>query len=478
MGGMKYVSTRGRATPAVFSEILLEGLASDGGLYVPEKWPQVSLDDFMAWRSLSYAELAARVIALFTPEIAIDELRKLTSAAYSADVFGHVRNGSDKNKIFPVRKLEENFFLLELSNGPTLAFKDAAMQLLGYLLGWALEKQNKTLTILGATSGDTGSAAIHALRGKNRVRVVMLSPLGRMSDFQRAQMYSVLDDNIMNIAVKGSFDNCQDLVKNLNADAAFKARHNLGAVNSINWARVIAQTVYYITAYLQTAENIGDKVSFCVPSGNFGNAYAGLVARMMGIPIERVVVATNENNVLDRVLKTGCYEPDAMAQITSSPSMDITKASNFERAVFEAADCDGKLISEMWVRLSAEGKIDFAKDYPEVWKRLINMGMSSFTSTHADRLRMIKHAKERWGIFIDPHTADGVKGAIELRKEGEKMIVLETAQAAKFSVTLREALGVEPETPLGFGDLLSLPQKVIEIDNDPEKLANIINSWS
>jgi len=475
---MRYVSTRGQAAPASFTEILLEGLASDGGLYVPEVWPTVTLDELTAWKSLPYAGLAAKLLTKFAPEIPQETLLSMSRAAYTPKVFRHVRDGEAAEKIFPVRKLEEGLFLLQLSNGPTLAFKDAAMQLLGYLLSWALEKQNKTLTILGATSGDTGSAAIHALRGKKRVKVVMLSPAGRMSDFQRAQMYSVLDDNILNIAVNGMFDDCQDLVKELNADATFKAKHHLGAVNSINWARVIAQTAYYVFAYLQAVSAIGEPVSFCVPSGNFGNAFAGLVAKFIGIPIERIVVATNENDVLHRTLQTGRYAPAEAAQVTSSPSMDITKASNFERAVFEAAGHDGTLLAEMWAHLAAERQIDFARDYPAVWSRLSSLGLVSSTSTHADRLTHIKLAHERWGIFIDPHTADGVKGALEQRRADETMIVLETAQAAKFAPTIREALGIDPPMPEGFDNLTNLSQKVETINNNTDDLKAKVEAFS
>lgn len=475
---MRYVSTRGGANPASFSEILLEGLAPDGGLYVPEEWPHVSLQELEAWKALPYAELAARLLAKFAPEIPQETLLALTRAAYRPEVFCHARDSEDTNKIFPVRRLEDKLYLLQLSNGPTLAFKDAAMQLLGHLLNRALEEQGKTLTILGATSGDTGSAAIHALRGKKRVKVVMLSPAGRMSDFQRAQMYSVMDDNILNIAVKGMFDDCQDLVKKLNADATFKARYRLGAVNSINWARVIAQTAYYISAYLQTAQHIGDPVSFCVPSGNFGNAFAGLVAKLIGVPVARVIVATNENDVLHRVLQTGRYAPAKVAQATSSPSMDITKASNFERAVWQAAGHDGRLVARIWEQLASAGQIDFAKDYPEVWAQLSSLGLTSSSSTHADRLAQIRLAHERWSLFIDPHTADGVKGALDLRMPDETMIVLETAQAAKFAPTLREALGQEPPVPQGFDNLTALPQKVETMENDPAILKSRIEAFA
>lgn len=471
---MKYTSTRRQAAPASFSDILLEGLARDGGLYVPKAWPSLSPDDLQRYASLPYAAMAADIFHRFAPEVPPEVWLSLATQAYHPGVFNHGRAGSNPAKIFPLRHLDDGLFLLELSNGPTLAFKDAAMQLIGHLLSWALEQKNETLLILGATSGDTGSAAIHALRGKPRIKVVMLSPAGRMSAFQRAQMYSVHDANVTNVAVKGTFDDCQDLVKTLNADTAFKRRYKLGAVNSINWARVMAQAVYYVSAYLQAVHSIGDPVSFTVPSGNFGNAYAGLVAKWMGLPIERIVVATNENDILHQMIQTGRYVPRKVAEQTSSPSMDITKASNFERAVFEAADRNGAATAALWKELGARGQIDFAHDHPAVWKQFQTLGLTSSTSTHSARLARIREAHERWGLFIDPHTADGLCGAAVQRRPGETMIVLETAQAVKFGPTLKEALGREPPIPEGFESLLSAPQKFTTIEADPDVLKKLI----
>jgi len=471
---MRYVSTRGGTAPTGFLGILLEGLAGDGGLYVPEEWPRITPYKLARLAVLSYAELAAVLTAEFAPEIPFEELMALTVQAYSPVKFGFARRDSDTAKIFPLRALEEGLYLLELSNGPTLAFKDAAMQLLGLLLAWALEKRGETLTILGATSGDTGSAAIQALRGKPRVRVVMLSPAGRMSEFQRAQMYTVLDGNIVNVAVEGTFDDCQDLVKELNSDAGFKSKHRLGAVNSINWARIVAQAIYYISACIQCAGVAGGPVSFAVPSGNFGNAYAGLAARLMGAPIERIIVATNENDVLHQTIRTGIYAPRARAEETSSPSMDITKASNFERAVFEAAGRDGAATARMMEDLRLKGHINFREDYPTTWERFSSLGLCSSAGTHDDRLRMIREAHSKWGIVVDPHTADGLKGAMSLRRPGERVIALETAQAAKFGKTIKEALGFEPPAPKGFENILSLPQRFVTIGADPGALRKII----
>lgn len=474
---MRYLSTRGGAPAASFQDILLEGLAPDGGLYVPEAWPQFSLNEIESFARMPYASLAAAVLARFAPDIPPENLRKMTQKAYSPAIFCHARPGSDTQKIFPLRPLDKGLSLLELSNGPTLAFKDAAMQLMSYLLCWALGQEKKTLTILGATSGDTGSAAMQALRGKPGLRVVMLSPASRMSVFQRAQMYAVYDENVMNVAVRGTFDDCQDLVKALNADAAFKAKHRLGAINSINWARIAAQTVYYFAAYLQAAEKTGQPVSFAVPSGNFGNAYAGYAAKRMGLPIERIVVATNENDALHRTFMTGAYAPRLKARATSSPSMDITKASNFERAVFDAAGRDGKQTAVICKAFQHTGKIDFANDHPAVWDKLRALGFVSSSGTHLDRLDLIREAYKRWGVLIDPHTADGLKGALSYHKPGERMVALETAQAVTFEKTIVEALGFKPKPPPGLEDLLFKSQNMTVIDPRAQTLKTLIDEW-
>ncbi len=475
---MHYLSTRGQADSASFSDILIEGLARDGGLYVPQKWPKISFKELETWKNLSYADLAAEVMAKFIPEIPKDQLLGITRVAYSSEVFSHVRKDSAASTIFPLRKLEDDLYLFELSNGPTLAFKDAAMQFLARIMSYVLEQRNETVTILGATSGDTGSAAIHAFRGREPIRVVMLSPKNRMSPFQRAQMYAVFDDNILNVAVKGGFDECQDLVKEIKGDHAFREKHHIGTANSINFGRIVAQCCYYVYAYLRVAKNIGDPVSFSVPTGNFGNAYAGLVARMMGVPIKRIVVTTNENDVLHRALTLGVYEPKESSMTTSSPSMDITKASNFERIIFEAAGRKPKIISEMWHRLKTEGRIDFVNDYPKVWKRLQDMGLSSAAHQHTGRMDLIQKAKEKWGVVIDPHTADGVHGALVYRNGIEQFVVLETAQPAKFAATIQEALGAEPEMPKGFGNILALPQRFERIHNDVNELKSKIELWA
>lgn len=454
---MRYVSTRGEAPPRRFTEILLEGLAADGGLYVPESWPQADLD---AWRSLSYPALAFEVLSRFADDIPAAELRALIGRAYTKEIFG-------SDDITPLRTLEPGLHLLGLSNGPTLAFKDVALQLLGQLFEHVLARRGGTvemhLNVLGATSGDTGSAAEHALRGKRNVSVFMLSPHSRMSAFQRAQMFTLLDSNIHNLAVKGTFDDCQDVVKRVNADAAFKARHRIGAVNSINWARVAAQAVYYFKGYFAATHSNAEQVSFAVPTGNFGNIYAGHVARAMGLPVKQLILATNENDVLDEFFRNGRYRVRRAVQATSSPSMDISKASNFERYVFDLAGRDGARVAALWRKLESEGEFQLAPS-----------GFASGKSTHADRIATIRRLHQRYGVTVDPHTADGVKVGLERREPGVALICLETAQPAKFADTISEALGRAPERPRGYEDLERRTQRFEVIEADAEAVKRII----
>ena len=332
---MQYISTRGGMAPQSFSQILLGGLASDGGLAVPERIPTVNAAELKHWRGLNYRDLAFEVLSKFVDDIPAVDLKALIDKSYTKEAFG-------SDQITPVATLETGMHILECSNGPTLAFKDIAMQLLGNLFEYALGKTNEELNILGATSGDTGSSAEYAMRGKKGVRVFMLSPHQRMSAFQTAQMFSLQDKNIFNIAVRGVFDDCQDIVKAVSNDAAFKAKQKIGTVNSINWARVCAQAVYYFKAYFAVTRSNDETIDVAVPSGNFGNIYAGYLARRMGLPIHRLILATNENNVLDEFFKTGVYRVRPSNQVvqTSSPSMDISKASNFERFIFELVGRD------------------------------------------------------------------------------------------------------------------------------------------
>jgi len=445
---VRYVSTRGGGQPRRFSDILLEGLAPDGGLYVPERFPQAEL---AAWRGLSYAELAFAVLSLFIDDI--PELRKLIQKTYTREAFG-------SDEITPLKTLEPGLHILGLANGPTLAFKDLALQLLGNLFEYELGRRGERLNVLGATSGDTGSAAEHAMRGKNNIRVFMLSPEGRMTPFQAAQMYALQDANIFNLAVKGVFDDCQDIVKAVAGDAAFKQRHRIGTVNSINWARVAAQVVYYFKGYFAATRSDAEQVSFAVPSGNFGNIYAGHVAREMGLPVRRLILATNENNVLDEFFRSGRYRVRRAREVkaTSSPSMDISKASNFERYVFDLVGRDPVRVRELWRRLAAEGAFDLAGS--AYFRNVSETGFVSGMSVHADRIATIRGFWEKYGVMVDPHTADGIKVGLEQREPGVPLVCLETAQPAKFADAIREALGREPARPPGFEDLERLPLRV------------------
>jgi threonine synthase len=479
---MKYISTRGNAPAKTFTEILLGGLAPDGGLYLPEQYPQVTRAELDAWRTLSYADLAFAVLSKFATDIPAADLKAIVSKTYTAQVYSNGRSDSDATQITPLRKLDDNVYILELSNGPTLAFKDMAMQLLGNLFEYALAKQNAELNILGATSGDTGSAAEYAMRGKRGIRVFMLSPNGKMSAFQRAQMYSLQDPNIYNIAINGMFDDAQDMVKAVSNDHAFKAKYKIGTVNSINWARVSAQVVYYFKGYFAATTSNDEQVAFSVPSGNFGNICAGHIARMMGLPIGQLILATNENDVLDEFFRTGVYRPRGTAHTyeTSSPSMDISKASNFERFVFDLVGRDGAKVREFWSRVDAgSGSADTAafdiKDTP-YWHALAKFNFASGKSTHLDRLKTIRELWEEYGVMVDTHTADGIKVGLEQRRPSLPLICLETALPAKFAETIQDALGRQPERPAAMEGIENLPQRCEVMDADVAKLKAFISA--
>ena len=456
---MRYVSTRGAAKPQPFTAILLEGLAADGGLFVPEKLPHLSVSELAAMRGMNYRELAFAVLSKFADDMPAADLKRLVDATYTPKVFG-------SDDITPVKQLGEDLYLLGLSNGPSLAFKDVALQLLGNLFEYALRKRGESINILGATSGDTGPSAEYALRGKQNVKVFMLSPHGRMSAFQAAQMYALQDANIFNIAIRGVFDDCQDIVKTISGDVAFKAKHRIGAVNSINWARIAAQIVYYFRAYFAVTRRDGDPVSFSVPSGNFGNVYAGHIARSMGLPIKRLVVATNENDVLDEFFRTGRYRVRKAGEVhaTSSPSMDISKSSNFERYAYDLVGRDASVLKGLWDKLEREGSIDLSGSV--YFRQVSETGFVSGSSTHADRIATIRGMWKDYGIMVDPHTADGIKVGLEHRDKGVPLVCMETAQPAQFAETIRAALGRDPGRPGGFQSLEKLPQRVEVMDAD------------
>ncbi len=480
---MHYVSTRGHTAQQNFSEILLGGLAPDGGLYLPQSYPQVSDDELTAWRQLSYADLALALLTKFATDIAPADLAAITAKTYVAGVYCNARPDDDASRITPLRILEEHdgrtLILQALSNGPTLAFKDMAMQLLGNLFEYTLARQDAELNIFGATSGDTGSAAEYAMRGKKGIRVFMLSPHHKMSAFQAAQMFSLQDPNIFNVAVDGVFDDCQDMVKAVSNDLEFKKRQKIGTVNSINWVRVVAQVVYYFRGYLSATTSNEQKVSFTVPSGNFGNICAGHIARMMGLPIDKLVVATNENDVLDEFFRTGVYRVRKSAETwhTTSPSMDISKASNFERFIYDLLGRDAVRVAALFKKVDTEGGFDLSgkpgSDGDE-FKQIARFGFESGKSVHADRLATIRQVEKKYGITVDTHTADGIKVALEHLQQGVPMIVLETALPAKFNETILEALGRDAERPAGFEHIEALPQRFDVMSTDVAAMKSYI----
>ena len=489
---MHYISTRGQSPKARFSDILLAGLAPDGGLYLPETYPQVSKEQLKAWRQLSYADLAFEILSLYTDDIPAEDLRALCHKTYQSEVFGNMDPthapyypiDGTVSDITPLTWLEPGFSrsrtkpdagiaLLGLSNGPTLAFKDIALQLVGNLFEYVLDKRGDTLTILGATSGDTGSAAEYALRGKKGIEVFMLSPFNAgMSAFQAAQMYSLTDDNIHNVAIHGMFDDAQDIVKAISGDAEFKNQYRIGAVNSINWARIVAQVVYYFKAYLAATENEEDEVSFIIPSGNFGNACAGHIAHMMGLPIDNLVVATNENDVLVEFFKTGRYAPRKKARITSSPSMDITKASNFERFVYDMVGRNSTITHELFESLATSGEFNLSANLAASKYRFLTE-----QSSDAERMQAIELVYEKHKLLIDPHTADAYVAFGKLVNDdwlGGVLIILETAQACKFDQFVYDATGAEAVRPEALRNVEDLPQRVTVIHPEVSEVKRLI----
>jgi threonine synthase len=480
---MRYLSTRYTADTSqvasfFFSEILLKGLADDGGLFLPEHYPHISRSELDSWRTLSYAQLAARILGKFITDIDTTVIERLCAQTYTKDTFCHTRAVEEAEQITPIHWLGEEqgaqLGLLCLSYGPTLAFKDIAMQLLGSFFEYALSKNNQTLNILGATSGDTGSAAEYAMCKRKGIRVFMLSPYQRMTAFQTAQMFSLDAPNIFNIAIQGVFDDCQDIVKAVSSDLAFKSDYHIGTVNSINWARLLFQVVYYFRAYLAATDNSQQRVSFAVPSGNFGNVCAGHIARMMGLPIAKLVVATNENDVLDEFFRTGVYRirgtTDTLA--TSSPSMDISKASNFERFIADLFQRDGQKVAQLFQQIEQQGYFDISGT--QAFQKIAHYGFVSSHSTHTQRLDIVRELAQRYQIVIDPHTANGVQAARQFLQPEIPMLVLETALPAKFAEFTQEALGSVPERPDAYQDLECRPQNFTLLNKNVEQVKQFI----
>lgn len=474
---MDYISTRDEnRTPRKFSDVLLAGLAPDGGLYLPAEYPQLNTETLAAWRDLlnteGYAALAAAVLELFIDDIPPADIRAICQRAYSTPTFS-------TPEIVPLSTLTEQLRIGHLSEGPTAAFKDMAMQLLGELFEYELNRRDARLNILGATSGDTGSAAEYAMRGRHNIRVFMLTPAGRMSPFQQAQMFGLNDPHIFNIALDGVFDDCQDVVKAISNDADFKQKHAIGAVNSINWARLLAQVVYYVALWIRATEASGDnttKISFSVPTGNFGDICAGHIARQMGLPIDKLIVATNENDVLDEFFRTGHYLPRSSADTfeTSSPSMDISRASNFERFIYDLLGQDPTQVAQLFGTDVPNGGFSLA-DNPVFPETVSRYGFLSATSTHADRLATIRRYFDEHQVLLDPHTADGVHAAEIWGDEIETPIVcLETALPVKFAETIKEATGQEPPVPARFAAIMKAGRYVTDLPNDADTVKQFI----
>lgn len=467
---MNMISTRDISKSGKsYSDVLLAGLAPDGGLYVPSEYPQLSRAELEALKGVPYQDIAFVVKKkLIGGDISDEELRGMIERAYSEASFGVSEGGS----IVPLVKVDDDFYVQQLSLGPTAAFKDMAMQQLGQEMHHELKKRDEHLTILGATSGDTGSAAEAAFKGLDTVTLFMLSPEVGMSAFQKAQMGMLSGGNIFNVSVRGRFDDCQDLVKELKGEEEFS---QLGAVNSINWGRISSQVPYFVSGYLQAAAKVGDPVDFVVPSGNFGDMLSGYIAKQMGVPIRRLIVATNENNVLDKLFKTGVYELSS-AQVTSSPSMDISKASNYERLAFDILKRDAEALAKYMKEFETKKRVDL-KDYGAGADDFAKLGFSSDSSTHADRLQAIRDVHTKCGYVIDPHTADAVSvGFKEKKSDGVPMVCMGTALPVKFEDTIKEALGFIPERPARFKDLeQALPEHAFHvIDFDAEQLRQYI----
>lgn len=457
---MRYLSTRGGIAPVRFKDAVMMGLADDGGLLLPESIPAFSAAELESWRTLTYPQLAFKIISRFVDDIPATDLQALIDRSYAT--FSHP-------EVTPVVQ-KDGVYILELFHGVTLAFKDVALQFLGNLFEYILHERHERLTIVGATSGDTGSAAIHGVRGKAGISIFILHPHGKTSPVQALQMTSVLDENVHNIAVDGTFDDCQDIVKGLMGDLEFKQKYSLGAVNSINWARVLAQVVYYIYAWLRVAEQ-GRKVVFSVPTGNFGDIFAGYMAQQMGLPVEKLLLATNENNILTRFINQGDYSVGTVVQ-TLSPSMDIQVASNFERYLFYLFKQDAARVSAAFAQLKAEGKISFSQQE-------LQQVRQDFRSASVDRqatLETIRQFKHDTGYLLDPHTAVGVRAAQELVTDDTPVVCLATAHPAKFGEAVVEATGDAVPVPPAIAQLEGLPTRCVRMQADAGQVRAFIIS--
>ncbi len=467
---MKYVSTRGNAEPASFSRVLVEGLASDGGLYVPEEYPSIAAD-IKRLRYMSYQELATYIFGLYIDDVRPELVSAIVRRTYTQAVF-------ENPNITPLRWLEPGkLALLELSHGPTLAFKCVPLQFVGNLTEAVLASRGERLRIVGATSGDTGSAAAYAVKGKKHQQLFMLSPEVGMSEFQKRQMYTLNERNIHNIQVAGNFDDCQDMVKAVSMDLEFKHQFNLGAMNSINWARIMAQVVYVLWAYLRATDAGGKEVDIAVPSGNFGNALAVHIARQMGVPVHTIIVCTNRNEVLNEFFRTGIYRVRGKDEffVTSSPSMDILKASNLERLIYDLVGRNAALVRQLWDNMATTGRFSLAgSGYVDAQGHIA--GFASGMASEKEVLWTIHQAWWRYRRLIDPHTAVGMKVGLEHQEEAVPLIVMETAQPAKFAETIHQAVGFYPPVSGLYRNLKELPLHYTRMDPDTNALRDFIRT--
>ena len=459
---MRYVSTRGEAPELGFEDVLLTGLARDGGLYVPARWPEFSTHQIKALQGKSYEDVAYAVMHPFIGGAIPDaDLKRMIVEAYAS--FGHPA-------VAPLKQLDDNQWLLELFHGPTLAFKDVAMQLLARLMDWALARRRTRATIVGATSGDTGGAAIEAFKSSQHASVFMMHPHGRVSEVQRRQMTTVDSESIHNIAIEGNFDDCQAIVKALFNDLAFRDRVALAGVNSINWARIMAQVVYYVTAALSLGSP-GRAVSFSVPTGNFGDIFAGFVAKRMGIPVDRLLIATNVNDILDRTLKTGRYETRGVRPSTS-PSMDIQVSSNFERLLFEVHGRDPHAVRRMMAGLAQSGAFTIGNRELDQIRHEFGSGATDEAETAAT----IRQTLAETGELLDPHAAVGYWVAREAAPSASPMVTLATAHPAKFPDAVEKASGIRPALPKRLAHLMAAEERFTVLPNDVSRVRDFILS--
>lgn len=456
---MRYISTRGGISPIAFKDAVMMGLASDGGLLLPQSYPAITGEQLESWRGLTYPELAFEVISCYVDDIPAADLKSLINRSYAT--FKHP-------DVTPLVK-HNGVYILELFHGVTLAFKDVALQFLGNLFEYILAERNQVLNIIGATSGDTGSAAIHGVRGKKGISIFILHPYGKTSAVQAMQMTSVTDANVHNIALRGTFDDCQDMVKKFFGDLEFKEKYSLGSVNSINWARVLAQVVYYFYAWLRVTDETDAPVNFSVPTGNFGDIFAGYVAKKMGLPIEKLLLATNENNILTRFINASDYSLGAVVS-TVSPSMDIQIASNFERYLFHLFAENPDRVKEAFAELKEHGRISCSAEE----MALVRKDFCSVSVNQADTLQEIRDFYAETGYLLDPHTAVGVKAALDLLPPESARVCLATAHPAKFSETVEQSLGFQVPVPEAVKELYGKPTRCEIMDPDIAKVREFL----